>query len=140
VSLLIVGGLLIIGVLAIVGVVMLSISEQRRDAVSKIATNQAQSALVSTPHTTEEPTRARPTALLDENKALIPSDEEQLRVTLNGQFHELSHEIHSLHDQAWQLEKRLGILTDMIDHIERSRSGHIIGEEDSVIPLDNTLV
>jgi hypothetical protein len=140
VSLLIVGGLLIIGVLAIVGAVMLSIGEQRRDAANKLTAGPTQSALVIPPQTTEATRSARPTVPLEEKRVLVPNEEEQLRSTLNGQFHELSHEIRSLHDQAGHLEQRLGLLTDMIDRIERSRGGHTNVEEDANIPIDNTLV
>ncbi len=142
VSLLIVGALLIVGVLAIVGVVMLSIGEQRRDTANKLAASSAQPVLESKPHTTETPMHvsARPTIQLEDKNALVPDEEEQLRAALNGQFHELSHEIRSLHDQAWQLEQRLGVLTTMIDRIERSRGDHTNVEEGVSIPLDNSLV
>jgi hypothetical protein len=157
VSLLIVGGLLIVGVLAIVGVVMLSISEQRSEATKVKAVSQVQPALASTPQAVETPasqaqsglittapvgevsTSRRPTTPLDERRAFVPSEEEQLRAALNGQFHELSHEIHNLHDQAWQLEQRLGVLTGMIDRIERASSGRTKIEEDSAIPFDNPI-
>jgi hypothetical protein len=161
VSLLIVGGLLIVGVLAIVGVVMLSINEQRSEAAkgTAMATSQAQSALPGTSHAVEVPnstgqaqpetgntsravdipTSGRPTVRLDEGRAFVSSDEGDLRATLNGQFRELSHEIHSLHDQAWQLTQRLGALTDMIDHIEGDRGGHTTIEEDTAIPFSDSI-
>jgi hypothetical protein len=46
----------------------------------------------------------------------------------------MANEIRALHEQAWQLEQRLSVLTEMIEHIERTQSGKISIEEESPAP------
>src|SRR5437879_8231678 len=77
------------------------------------------------------------------NNALPPAEKslvsaEDLRPILNGQFHELAGEIHTLHHQAWQLEQRLSTLAAMVDQVERTQNNQAIDEEETQqTPSDN---
>ena len=42
----------------------------------------------------------------------------------NGQFHRLSVELHSLHGQAQEIEDRLSVLTEMVEHIEDDQNSY----------------
>ncbi len=54
----------------------------------------------------------------------------------NGQLLELSAQLHTLHQQAQELERRLSVLTNMIEDIEHSHYERVgIGEEEE---LDTT--
>jgi len=50
------------------------------------------------------------------------------------QFHELADEIRILHQHAWNLEQRLGRLSDLADHIEHAQNGHTSVEEEPSLP------
>ncbi len=47
--------------------------------------------------------------------------EQPLRVHLNGQFHELTQGLRSLHQQATEMEQRLSSLNQMLEGIEREQ-------------------
>ena len=47
--------------------------------------------------------------------------EQPLRVHLNGQFHELTHGLRSLQQQATEMEQRLSSLNQMLETIERNQ-------------------
>ena len=47
--------------------------------------------------------------------------EQPLRVHLNGQFHELTHGLRSLQQQATEMEQRLSSLNQMLEGIERNQ-------------------
>ena len=154
-NILIVGGLLILGIAAILGAVFLVISEQRKENAHFTNPKQVSGMKSAPPVTSSVPseyketvppqqiaeatvtrTGARSTSLTDlEGVQKLPA--------LNGQFHELAAEIRSLHQQAWQLEQRLSVLTEMVDHVERSQDSHFDIEEeleeDTQQPSDNTI-
>lgn len=48
---------------------------------------------------------------------------------LNGQVHLFAEELHSLRQQAWELEQRLQGLADMLDHMQHTQSRHLDAEE-----------
>ncbi len=52
----------------------------------------------------------------------IYEKEQPLRVHLNGQFHELTHGLRSLQQQAIEMEQRLSSLNQMLEGIERNQS------------------
>jgi len=142
VNLLIIGGLLVVGVLAIVGAVLLSLSEQRAETTRRnqeplpaLSTNRNQTVKLR-PADAEEPANSRSVA---EEDSLATFEGEKGLSHLNGQFHEMASEIRSLHQQARNLEHRLGVLTDTVDHIERSRSGRTSVEEDTHTSSDHTV-
>jgi hypothetical protein len=139
VNLLIIGGLLAVGVLAIIGAVLLGISEQRAEESRRNA--EPAPALPTNRHPTvklrpvEEDATSRPVAT---ETTLATVEREQGLSRLNGQFHEMVGEIRSLHQQAQNLERRLGVLTEMVDHIERAQGNHTSVEEDMHATSDNT--
>ena len=49
----------------------------------------------------------------------------------DGQLHEFAVELHTLHEQAQELEHRLSILTEMVGRIQHSQNGHINLEEEA---------
>ncbi len=51
----------------------------------------------------------------------IYEKEQPLRVHLNGQFHELTHGLRSLQQQATDMEQRLSSLNQMLEGIERNQ-------------------
>ena len=48
----------------------------------------------------------------------------------NGQLHEVASQLQTLHQQAQELERRLSVLTNMIEHIERSQNGRLSIEDE----------
>ena len=141
-NLLIIGGLLVVAAAAIIGAVLIGMSEQRtqraRNASLKQPTSTASSDL-ATRKLVEEPTTTRPNLPTTRESNLPSRGEDQRLSSLNGQFHELASEIRTLHQQASQLEQRLSILTEMVDHIERTQGGRISIEEEIAPTSDNTL-
>jgi hypothetical protein len=144
VNLLIIGGLLVIAAAAIIGAVIIGISEQRteraRNASLKQPTSTASIDLTER-NLVEEPTTttSRPNLPTTRENNLPSRGEDQRLSSLNGQFHELASEVRTLHQQASQLEQRLSILTEMVDHIERTQGGRISIEEETAPMSDNTL-
>lgn len=133
-NLLIIGGLLVVAAAALIGAVLIGISEQRnerahhaslRQPASTASNDLATHKLVEAPATRE---------------SNLPSRGEKQHISsLNGQFHELASEIRTLHQQASQLQQRLSILTEMVDHIESTQDGRISIEEEAAPASDNTL-
>ena len=143
-NLLIIGGLLVIAAAAIIGAVLIGMSEQRteraRNASLKQPTSTASSDLATHKLMEESATTAsRPNFPTTRESNLPSRGEDQRLSSLNGQFHELASEIRTLHQQASQLEQRLSILTEMVDHIERTQGGRISIEEETAPTSDNTL-
>jgi hypothetical protein len=144
VNLLIIGGLLIVAAAAIIGAVLIGMSEQRteraRNASLKQPTSTASIDLTER-NLVEEPTTttSRPNLPTTRENNLPSRGEDQRLSSLNGQFHELASEVRTLHQQASQLEQRLSILTEMVDHIERTQGGRISIEEETAPMSDNTL-
>ena len=51
---------------------------------------------------------------------------------LNGQFHELTVELQTLYQHAWELERRLRTLAEVADRIEKTQNNQIgIADRDS---------
>ena len=138
-NLLIIGGLLLVGVLAILGAVLLGVSEQRAEAARRNPEPPA-----TLPANGNPTVRLRP---IDENATrqlvatettLANLDETQALSRFNGQFHEMAGEIRSLHQQAQSLEQRLGALSELVDHIERSQGNHTNIEEEAHLASDHS--
>ena len=147
-NLLIIGGLLVVGIAAIVGAVLLGLGEQRATTARSTQPPQPTLPVRSEPVTRSEPApqrygaqtvRLRPNVPTMGEDTLAHKGEEERLPALNGQFRELAGEIRSLHQQAWQLEQRLSVLTEMVDHLEHTQSGHTNIEEESYTSPDNTL-
>jgi hypothetical protein len=129
VNFLIIGGLLAIGIVAILGAILLSRGEPHTDAKKGRPTSQT---TLMEGSGLDLPNNALPPA----EKSLVSA--EDLRPILNGQFHELAGEIHTLHHQAWQLEQRLSTLAAMVDQVERTQNNQTSDEEETQqTPSDN---
>ncbi len=122
---LIIVGLFLVALFALVGLFVLI----RSDPHSKLPAEE--------PGINEKNGSATPTHSIEEEPLQmaqgLPSPKETSLTALgentsfpisNGQFHELSVELHTLHQQAQELERRLSIITLMIDHIELSQNGN----------------
>ena len=139
-NLLIIGGLLAVGILAIIGAVLLGISEQRAE-VSRRNSEPAPAIPVSSNPTVklQPEEEAANTRFAATETTLSTVDREHGLSRLNGQFHEMVGEIRSLHQQAQNLERRLGVLTEMVDHIERTQGNRTNIEEDTHATSDHTI-
>jgi hypothetical protein len=138
VNLLIIGGLLLVGVLAILGAVLLSVSEQRAEVARKNPEPQATLPANGNPTVRLRPIEENATRQLVETETTLANlDETQAPARFNGQFNELAGEIHSLHQQAQSLEQRLGVLSELVDHIERSQGNHTNIEEEAHLASDH---
>ena len=129
-TLLIIGAMLIVALLAILGAVFLSVSDQRANK-AQANTNVT----VSSPGTVplvEQSSAAGPvtekTILQRQNQT--PTLERPLTTigggqqpyALNGQFHELTVELQTLYQHAWELERRLRTLSEVAGRIEKTHN------------------
>src|SRR6266568_4075808 len=103
--------------------------------MSEQRTERARNASLKQPTTTT----SRPNLPTTRESNLPSRGEDQRLSSLNGQFHELASEVRTLHQQASQLEQRLSILTEMVDHIERTQGGRFSIEEETAPTSDNSL-
>ena len=148
-TLLIIGGMLIVALLAILGAVFLGVSDQRA--------NKAQAngnVTVSSPGTV--PLVEQSSAASQATEKTIPQKQNQppnaerpLSIigggqqpyALNGQFHELTVELQTLYQHAWELERRLRTLADVADRIEKTNTNQLAMQEEmhSQSSTENTL-
>jgi len=136
-ALLIIGGMLLLALLAILGAVFLSVSDQRA--------NKAQAngnVTISSPGTiplVEQSSAASPAMekTIPQRQNQPPTLERPLGTiggsqqpyALNGQFHELTVELQTLYQHAWELERRLRTLAEVADRIEKTHNDQIDIEE-----------
>ena len=137
-TLLIIGGMLIVALLAILGAVFLSISDQRSNK------EQANgNVIVSSPGTvplvaqssasspaTEKTIPQRQNQPSNSEKPLSTLGGGQQPYVLNGQFHELTVELQTLYQHAWELERRLRTLAEVADRIEKTNNNPIAIQEE----------
>jgi hypothetical protein len=133
-NLLIIGGLLAFGLLALLGSIFLARSEGQ--AAAKAATTPSPSATVKTtqPLKPLSDTPDTPAAEMPETEEMLPAVREEMPFVLNGQFHELANELHTLHEYAIELEQRLSVLTGIVDHVEQTQANHINIKEEAETP------
>ena len=147
-TLLIIGGMLIVALLAILGAVFLSVNDR---------TNKAQAngnVTVSSPGIVplvEQSSATSPATekIIPQRQNQPPTSERPLSTigggqqpyTLNGQFHELTVELQTLYQHAWELERRLRTLSEVAGRIENTNSSQIGIEDeiDSQHSADSTL-
>lgn len=137
-TLLIIGGMLIVALLAILGAVFLSVSDQR---ANKEQANG--NVMVSSPGTV--PLVAQSSATSPATEKTIPQRQNQPSTSerplstigggqqpyaLNGQFHELTVELQTLYQHAWELERRLRTLAEVADRIEKTNNDQITSQEE----------
>lgn len=136
-TLLIIGGLLIVAILAILGAIFLSVSDQR---TAKTQTNgsvsinpQSTTSLVEqspvASRATERSTPLRQNLPPAADRSLSTTGSGQQQYALNGQFHELTVELQTLYQHAWELERRLRTLAEVADRIEKTNNNQIGTEE-----------
>ena len=121
-NLLIAGGLLALGLLAIVGAVFLAMGERRAAAPSPSATARTTQPL-------KQPTGAA-AAKMPATKETLPAVREETPLVLNGQYHELANELHTLHRHTIEFEQRLSALTEIAGHLEHAQVESVSIEED----------
>jgi hypothetical protein len=137
VNLLIIGGLLAFGLLALLASVFLARGErQEGQAAAKAATAPSPSATAKTtqPLKPLSETPDTPAAEMPETTETLPAVLGETPLVLNGQFHELANELHTLHEYAIELEHRLSVLTGIVDHIEHAQANHININEEAETP------
>ena len=141
-TLLIIGGMLLVALLAILGAVFLSVSDQR---AAKTQVNGNVTETTSGTRQLVEPVSAATpvperTALLSQNvpstseRPVSPTAGSQQQYALNGQFHELTVELQTLYQHAWELERRLRTLSEVADRLEKTQGNQIGTEEGMRIP------
>jgi hypothetical protein len=162
VNLLIIGGLFLLAIVAILGAILLSRGgEVGGSAKNNTTTTQpaGQTNLIergahAAANTTNRPaataqagfmtapdagTPHTPTPPTEPESSYTAAASRQAQFLLNGQFVELAREIRTLHQQAWQLEQRLSVLTEMVNQVEDSQGGyHGEGEAAHRFPSDST--
>jgi hypothetical protein len=141
-TLLIVGGMLLVALLAILGAVFLSVSDQRANkaqangnvTVSSSGTvplvQQSSAASPATEKTIPQRQNQPPTS----ERPLSTIGGGQQPYTLNGQFHELTVELQTLYQHAWELERRLRTLSEVADRIEKTQNNQIVSEQETHAP------
>jgi len=135
VNIVIIGGLFAVALLAVLALVFLVRGEPRtpKKNVTKVdneplkLSETAQVAAGGTPTLPGLPESNTETELIPELHNI-----QQFPVG-NGQFHRLSVELHSLHGQAQEIENRLSVLTEMIEHIENDQDHYTHVEEDASV-------
>lgn len=142
-ALLIIGGLLVVALLAILGAVFLSRTDHR--AIDHRATkahpngsvtvsNQgaiplAQQSSVTNAATerTNPPSQNLPATV---DGRVSPTSGSQQQFTLNGQFHELTVELQTLYQHAYELERRLRTLSEVANRIEKTQGDQVSTEQE----------
>jgi hypothetical protein len=131
-NMLIIAGLMIIALLAIIGAVALTVSEEKTPP----ATQETPAPSQTPPVAAELTVAAEPTVAPEESKKeLIPVQslpvvQDDARMAfVNGQFHELVTQLHALHQQSQEIERRLSMLSQAADAIKRSQAPSFSIEE-----------
>lgn len=135
---LIIGGLLAVALLAILGAVLLGMREQRAEKarsnggaiVSSSSARPVVEEQQAVSRAVEQTTPIRPNIPSPAETHLVSTGESQQVYALNGQFHELAVELQTLYQHARELERKLRILAEVADRIEKTQSNKIITEEE----------
>ena len=138
------GGLFALGIVALLAVVVLARVEQRQHN-AKRAAEQAPSPVeppsTGVPEAPAASPEPRLTVPLDGRNTLVERDEQAANVQLipvsqTGfqPSHELADELHALHQLAWELEQRLGRLSEMVEQLEHVQNGQTSIEEEPALP------
>lgn len=151
-SILIIGGAFLVALLALIGLVVIVRQEvqatartQQAAAAEKVATattaapvanKKITTPLQSAQHSSVAEMQTLPAAI--EPALSTYKKEEQLPVVSNGQFNEFVTELHTLHEQAQEMEHRLSVLIEMVTRIERTQNSHVSIEEENFHTEDLT--
>lgn len=153
-SILILGVIFAVGLIALVGAAFLVLGEGQTEATPRAGRTPLEAIPAPAPTgsmSSDGLSAARPTIRLPDEDALassrsgssVPSRpsgslsrenlakprEEELRVRLNGQFHELAEELGSLHQQVGAFEQRLGSLHELVAHLTQASNEHVLLED-----------
>ncbi len=137
-TLLIIGGLLIVAILAILGAIYLSVSDQR-DQKAQTNGSITRNSTGTMPLVEQSSATNRATERTISQKQNLPSTVatpssptagSQQQYALNGQFHELTVELQTLYQHAWELERRLRTLAEVANRIETTQHNQIGTEEE----------
>ena len=136
-NILILGGLFALGIVALLAVAGLARGEQRQQqtrakGAEAHAPSPGQPQAADGPEAPAAAQSQKLTVPLDRTKTLLRRDEQSAGVLLNQHFHELADELRDLHQQAWDLDQRLGRLSDMVDQLERVQHGQSSVEEEQL--------
>lgn len=134
-NMLIIAGLMVIALLAIIGAITLAMGAEKTPAATHKTLAPSQTAPVAAEPTTA-PVTAEPTVAPAETKKelipvqSLPAVQDAARMAfVNGQFHELVTQLHALHQQAQEIERRLSMLSQAADAIKRSQAPSFSIEE-----------
>ena len=140
-NILILGGLLLVAAAAIIGAILLGISEQRAEVGGRRSPEPPVAPASPQPLITrqlgDEATASSPvlSSPAETTATLARSEQERMEErglsSLNGQVHELATELRALHQQAWQLEQRLGVLMEVMGQMEKRSPEHLSFEEEA---------
>jgi hypothetical protein len=135
---LIVGLLFVVALLAVGGAVWLTMSD-RQGSGKALAPNAAapgQPAPAAPQRVGRNESEVAPATVPGASDRLIApvpvapaAHEERSFPALNGQFYELAAELRALHSEAQDIERRLGVLTEMVSRIEREYGEVGLGAE-----------
>ena len=147
-SFLVIGGAFVVALLALVALVFILRQEEAQPTTPAKPAATAEKTAPPAPATApakvqtqaQEPvTQTLPVKM--ESQFPTHNDDQHLSIS-DGQFHEFVVELHTLHEQAQELEHRLSILTEMVGRIQRSPNGRISVEEETYhsqdVPSANT--
>lgn len=138
-SFLIIGGAFVVALLAVIGLFFVIRQEQQTvtPEAQAIALGQQEAAAATTgvPIAPTTTTAQGPSPVSQEPSVnTVPTmpvhQKEDYFPVSNGQLHEFSVELRTLHEQAQELEHRLNILTEMMGRIERTQRSNI-GRDDT---------
>lgn len=126
-NMLIVAGLMIIALLAIIGAVALAVSAEKTPAATQKTPAPSQTPPVATAEPTGAPAGTKKELVPVQS---LPAVQDDARMAfVNGQFHELVTQLHALHQQAQEIERRLSMLSQAADAIKRSQAPSFSIEE-----------
>lgn len=130
-NMLILGVLFVVALLAIGGAVWLAVGERQDNNKAAASAAPAPSQQIAANSTAGQGASAGRSAVAPAKVPLEPDEfvapapaapaahGEQPFSALNGQFYELAAELRTLHRESQSIERRLGILTEMVSRIER---------------------
>ena len=147
-STLIIGGAFVVALLALIGLVFVIRAEPSANTAGAKAVPQekptpapAVAVPVAAPQegVSQQPVTVRRTAPVTQKlplhlEAEIPAIQEEKEFPIsNEQWHELSAQLSTLHEQAQEFEHRLNVLAEMIRHIEHAQHGYVNVEDEEEV-------
>lgn len=133
-SFLVIGGAFVVALLAIIGLVLVLRQEQQTQiapAKPVVTEKTPPPAAAPAPAKAQESEPVTQTlAVKRDTQFPVNDDNDHLSIS-DGQFHEFVVELHTLHEQAQELEHRLSILTEMVGRIQHAPNGRFDVEDET---------